>query len=228
MRVIVNGDTLVDIWKVRQRIQEAKPELKVKAGEHYRIQIDYVQEAGYGSLELRHLQEDQPHTSQQLLAQIGNAETVVFVGGISPRVEGEEMKVSDPGFKGGDRTDIELPKVQRDMLRMLHQAGKKVVFVNCSGGAMAMVPELQSCDAIVQGWYPGEQGGQAIAEVLTGQVNPSGKLPLTFYRSVKDLPDFMDYTMKNRTYRYFKGEALFPFGYGLSYTTFEIGKPQFY
>lgn len=92
---------------------------------------------------------------------------------------------------------------------------------------MAMVPELESCDAILQGWYPGELGGQAIAEVLTGQVNPSGKLPLTFYRSVNDLPDFLDYKMTNRTYRYFKGQALFPFGYGLSYTTFTIGKPQF-
>ena len=226
VRVIVNGDTLVDIWKVRQRIQEATPELKVKKGGSYRIQIDYVQEGGMAAMQFDVCKKLTP-TREQLLAQIGSAETVVFVGGISPRVEGEEMKVNEPGFKGGDRTDIELPQVQRDMLRMLHQAGKKVVFVNCSGGAMAMVPELQSCDAIVQGWYPGEQGGQAIAEVLTGQVNPSGKLPLTFYRSVKDLPDFMDYTMKNRTYRYFKGEALFPFGYGLSYTTFEIGKPQF-
>jgi beta-glucosidase len=161
-------------------------------------------------------------TSQQLLSQIGNAKTIVFVGGISPRLEGEEMKVNEPGFKGGDRTDIELPQVQRDLLHMLHQAGKKIVFVNCSGGAMALVPELQSCDAIVQGWYPGEQGGQAIAEVLTGQVNPSGKLPLTFYRSVNDLPDFLDYTMKNRTYRYFKGETLFPFGYGRSYSSFAV------
>ena len=226
MQVLVNGDTLVNLWTVRQRIQEATPELKVKKGTNYRIEIDYIQEHGLAALHFDICKKTTP-TSQQLLSQIGNAKTVVFVGGISPRFEGEEMKVNEPGFKGGDRTDIELPKVQRDMLHMLHQAGKKVVFVNCSGGAMAMVPELQSCDAIVQGWYPGEQGGQAIAEVLTGQVNPSGKLPLTFYRSVKDLPDFMDYTMKNRTYRYFKGEALFPFGYGLSYTTFEIGKPQF-
>ena len=226
MRVIVNGDTLVNLWSARQRIQEVMPELKVKKGTNYRIQVDYAQDRGMAAFHFDICKKTTP-TSQQLLSQIGNAKTVVFVGGISPRFEGEEMKVNEPGFKGGDRTDIELPKVQRDMLRMLHQAGKKVVFVNCSGGAMAMVPELQSCDAIVQGWYPGEQGGQAIAEVLTGQVNPSGKLPLTFYRSVKDLPDFMDYTMKNRTYRYFKGEALFPFGYGLSYTTFEIGKPQF-
>ena len=226
VRVLVNGDTLVNIWQVRQRIQERTKELKVKRGGSYRIQIDFVQEGGIATLHFDICKKTAP-TSQQLLTQIGNAETVVFVGGISPRLEGEEMKVSEPGFKGGDRTDIELPQVQRDMLRMLHEAGKKVVFVNCSGGAMAMVPELESCDAILQGWYPGELGGQAIAEILTGQVNPSGKLPVTFYRSVNDLPDFLDYTMKDRTYRYFKGEALFPFGYGLSYTTFAVGKPVY-
>ena len=137
------------------------------------------------------------------------------------------MKVDLPGFKGGDRTDIELPQVQRDMLHMLHEAGKKVIFINCSGGAMALVPELETCNAIVQAWYGGERGGEALAEVLTGQYNPSGKLPVTFYRSVNDLPDFLDYTMTNRTYRYFRGEALFPFGYGLSYTTFEISKPAY-
>ena len=166
-------------------------------------------------------------TRDQLLAQIRQAETVVFVGGISPRVEGEEMRVSEPGFQGGDRTDIELPAVQREILKMLHEAGKKVVFVNCSGGAMAMVPELETCDAILQGWYGGELGGQALAEVITGQVNPSGKLPVTFYKSVNDLPDFLDYKMTNRTYRYFTGEPLFPFGYGLSYTTFNLSKPAY-
>ena len=226
VRVLVNGDTLVDIWKVRQRIQESQPTLNVKRGESYRIQIDYVQESGMAAMQFDVCKKHVPNR-EHLLAQISQAETVIFVGGISPRVEGEEMKVNDPGFKGGDRTDIELPQVQRDLLKMLHEAGKKVVFVNCSGGAMAMVPELESCDAIIQGWYGGERGGQAIAEVITGQVNPSGKLPMTCYRSVNDLPDFLDYTMKNRTYRYFQGEALFPFGYGLSYTTFDISKPVY-
>ena len=226
VRVMVNGDTLVNIWRARQRIQEAQPTLNVKKGVSYRIQIDYVQGGGMAAMQFDVCKKQNP-TRQQILAQIGDAETIVFVGGISPRVEGEEMKVSDPGFKGGDRTDIELPQVQRDLLKMLHEAGKKVVFVNCSGGAMAMVPELETCDAIIQGWYGGERGGQAIAEVITGKVNPSGKLPMTFYRSVNDLPDFLDYTMKNRTYRYFQGEALFPFGYGLSYTAFDISKPAY-
>ena len=137
------------------------------------------------------------------------------------------MRVSEPGFRGGDRESIELPQAQRDVLAMLHKAGKKVVFVNCSGSAIALTPELESCDAILQWWYGGEQGGTALAEVLFGERNPSGKLPITFYKSTDDLPDFLDYSMKNRTYRYFTGEPLFPFGYGLSYTTFDFGKPTY-
>ena len=226
LRLIVNGDTLVDIWKVRHRIQGGKKELAVKAGQHYRIQIDYVQETGYATLNFDIKKKVTP-TPEQLLAQIGDTETVIFIGGISPSLEGEEMKVSEPGFKGGDRTSIELPQVQRDMLTLLHQAGKKVIFVNCSGSAMGLAPETESCDAIVQWWYDGELGGSALADVLYGDYNPSGKLPITFYKSTDELPDFLDYTMKNRTYRYYQGEVLFPFGYGMSYTTFDISKPTY-
>jgi len=226
LRLIVNGDTLVNIWKGRQRIQGAMPQLDIKAGHHYRIQIDYVQETGYGALNFDIKKKLNP-TTTELLAQIGPAETVIFVGGISPSLEGEEMRVNEPGFKGGDRTSIELPQVQRQLLATLHQAGKHVIFVNCSGSAIAMVPELESCDAILQWWYGGEQGGTALAEVLFGQYNPSGKLPVTFYRNTDELPDFLDYTMKGRTYRYFQGQPLFPFGFGLSYTTFSISKPVY-
>lgn len=226
LRLIVNGDTIVNIWKVRHRIQGAKNELEVKAGQHYRIQIDYVQETGFAALDFD-IQHKNAPTMEELLVQVGNAETVIFIGGISPSLEGEEMRVSEPGFKGGDRESIELPQSQRNVLQMLHKAGKKVVFVNCSGSAIALTPELESCDAIIQWWYGGEKGGQALAEVLFGDYNPSGKLPITFYKSTDDLPDFLDYTMKNRTYRYFTGEPLFPFGYGLSYTKFEIGKPVY-
>jgi beta-glucosidase len=140
-------------------------------------------------------------------------------------LEGEEMPVSYPGFRGGDRTDIELPAVQRNCLKMLKQAGKKVILVNCSGSALGFVPETESCDAILQAWYGGESGGQAVADVLFGDYNPSGKLPVTFYRSIQQLPDFEDYSMKGRTYRYMS-DPLFPFGYGLSYTTFTIGTAQ--
>ena len=226
VRLLVNGDTIVDIWRVRQRIQGAQKEIAVKAGQQYRIQIDYVQENGFAFLGFD-IQHKVAPTYQELLAQIDDAETVIFVGGISPKLEGEEMRVDEEGFKGGDRTSIELPKAQRETLAMLHQAGKKVIFVNCSGSAMGLLPELESCDAIIQAWYGGELGGQALAEVLFGDYNPSGKLPITFYKSTDDLPDFLDYKMTNRTYRYFTGEPLFPFGYGLSYTNFEIGKPEY-
>ncbi len=136
------------------------------------------------------------------------------------------MPVNFPGFKGGDRTDIELPLVQRNCLKALKAAGKKVIFVNCSGSAIGLVPETESCDAILQAWYGGESGGQAVADVLFGDYNPSGKLPITFYKDTAQLPDFEDYSMKGRTYRYMASDPLFQFGYGLSYTSFSIGNAQ--
>ncbi len=158
-----------------------------------------------------------------VLKRLEGIDVVVFAGGISPRVEGEEMPIQLPGFSGGDRTDIELPAVQRRLLQVLHDAGKKVVFVNFSGCAIGLVPETQSCDAILQAWYPGQEGGTAIVEALYGDFNPSGKLPVTFYQSVAQLPEVEDYNMEGHTYRYFRGEPLFPFGYGLSYTNFHYG-----
>lgn len=160
----------------------------------------------------------------EVLKAVGDCDVVVFAGGISPTLEGEEMDVKIPGFAGGDRTSIELPQVQRDLIKALHDAGRKVVLVNFSGSAMGLVPEVVNCDAILQAWYPGQEGGKAVADVLYGRYNPSGKLPLTFYKSVDQLPDFEDYNMAGHTYRYFKGEPLFRFGYGQSYTTFSFGK----
>ena len=161
-----------------------------------------------------------------LLEALRDVDVVVFAGGISPRVEGEEMPVTLPGFKGGDRTDIELPDVQRRLLKCLHDAGKQVVLVNFSGSAVGLVPETESCDAILQAWYPGQEGGTAIADVLFGDVNPSGKLPVTFYRGIDQVPDYEDYAMKGRTYRYFAGDPLYAFGYGLSYTEFSYGEAK--
>ncbi len=158
----------------------------------------------------------------QLINSLKGTDIVVFVRGLSGKLEGEEMPVSYPGFKGGDRTDIELPSVQRNCIKALKAAGKKVIFVNCSGSAIALTPETSNCEAILQAWYGGESGGQAVADVLFGDYNPSGKLPVTFYKRSDQLPDFEDYSMKNRTYR-FTSDALFPFGHGLSYTTFSIG-----
>ena len=164
---------------------------------------------------------------QQQVEAAANAKTVIFCGGISPRLEGEEMNVNEPGFKGGDRTMIEMPQDQRDILAALHKAGKRVILAICSGSAMGLVPEQQSTDAILQVWYGGQAGGQAVAEVLFGRVNPSGRLPITFYRNVDQLPDFEDYNMEGHTYRFFRGEPLYPFGYGLSYSKFVYGKPRF-
>ena len=164
---------------------------------------------------------------QQQVEAAANAKTVIFCGGISPRLEGEEMNVNEPGFKGGDRTMIEMPQNQRDILAALHKAGKRVILAICSGSAMGLVPEQQSTDAILQVWYGGQAGGQAVAEVLFGRINPSGRLPITFYRNVDQLPDFEDYNMEGHTYRFFRGEPLYPFGYGLSYSKFVYGKPRF-
>ena len=225
-RLIVNGDTLVNVWKGRDRIQVAEKQMKVKAGQPYRLQVDYQQDTDMAALFFDIVRKHTPTTSE-ILAQAAGCETVIFVGGISPRLEGEEMKVDAPGFKGGDRTDIQLPDAQRKVIKALHDAGKKVVFINCSGSAIALVPETQNADAILQAWYPGEEGGHAVADVLFGDYNPGGKLPITFYRSVDQLPDFLDYRMTGRTYRYFKGDALFPFGHGLSYTTFTLSKPSY-
>ena len=223
-RLIIDGDTVADVWKGRARVQMLNKPISVKAGKPVKIQVDYFQKTDMAVMQFDIVKNYTP-TESQLLTEVGDADVVVFVGGISPSLEGEEMKVSEPGFKGGDRTDIELPQAQRKVMEMLHRAGKRVVFVNCSGSAIAMVPETENAESILQAWYPGERGGEAVAKVLFGEVNPSGKLPVTFYKSVNDLPDFLDYTMKNRTYRYFKGEALFPFGHGLSYTSYEYGKP---
>ena len=223
--VIFNGDTLVSRWNAHG-VREQSYTQHVEAGKQYTIEVDYAQNVGMAFLAFDIAQRvNTDHNS--LLQQVSDADVVIFVGGISPRLEGEEMRVNEEGFRGGDRISIELPKVQRELIADLKRAGKSVVFVNCSGSAMGLVSESQYADAILQAWYGGEQGGNAVADVLFGDYNPSGKLPITFYQNAEQLPDFEDYRMEGRTYRYFKGEALFPFGYGLSYTTFQIGKPVY-
>ena len=157
---------------------------------------------------------------QQVLDAVRAADAIVYVGGINAQLEGEEMKVDYDGFRGGDRTRIELPAVQTALLKVLHATGKPVVFVNCSGSAIAMPWEAENLAAIVQAWYPGQSGGTACADLLFGDYNPSGRLPITFYRATEDLPPFEDYHMANRTHRFFTGKTLFPFGHGLSYTQF--------
>ncbi|MGE5797282.1 MAG: xylan 1,4-beta-xylosidase [Ignavibacteria bacterium] len=218
--LIVNGDTIIkyDNW----RTLPSRHPYKVESGKEYKIEIRYAQLYNWQANIEFNLGKEVDVDYTELLNKLQEYEIVIFVGGLSSMLEGEEMPVSYPGFKGGDRTDIELPSVQRNCLKALKQAGKKVVFVNCSGSAVAFTPETETCDAILQAWYGGESGGQAVADVLFGDYNPSGKLPVTFYKNSEQLPDFEDYSMKRRTYRYMN-EPLFPFGFGLSYATFSIG-----
>jgi len=157
---------------------------------------------------------------KEALDAASKADVVIFCGGISAELEGEEMPLEIDGFMHGDRTHINLPKVQEDLLMELHKTGKPVVFVNFSGSAIAMNWEDQNLPAIVQAFYPGETAGTALTNLLFGTFNPSGRLPVTFYKSEKDIPDFSNYNMEGRTYRYFKGTPLYPFGYGLSFTTY--------
>ena len=196
--------------------------LQVKAGVPYDIELDfeYFRSDAQLNFDIGFKQKVNIDAS---VACVKDADVVVFAGGISPLLEGEEMGVNLPGFKGGDRTDIELPTVQRELIHALHRAGKKIILVNCSGSPIALEPETKNCEAILQAWYPGQAGGTAVADVLFGDYNPGGRLPVTFYRNMSQLPDFEDYNMTGRTYRYMTQQPLFPFGYGLSYTTFEYG-----
>ncbi len=199
--------------------------IQAEKGKSYKIEVRFAHVPTYNADLKINIAKEQPIDYQQVISQLNGIDKVIFVGGISPALEGEEMPVDIDGFKGGDRTHIELPKVQRDFLKALKAAGKHIIFVNCSGSAIALLPETESCDAIVQAWYAGEEGGTAIADVLFGDYNPEGKLPITFYKSSSQLPDYEDYSMKGRTYRYFD-DPLFAFGYGMSYTTFAIGEGQ--
>lgn len=166
---------------------------------------------------------------QAYLKQIKDVDLILFVGGISARLEGEAGDAGNDmveGFAGGDRSSIHLPSVQTDLMRELRKSGKPLIFVNMSGSAMAFNWEAESADAVIQAWYGGQAAGNAIVDLIFGRYNPSGRLPVTFYKSESDLPDFEDYSMARRTYRYFDGEVLYPFGYGLSFSKIEYGKLQ--
>ena len=207
------------IW----RATPTRTVLKAEKGQRFQIEVRFQTVKTWGASMKIDVARELPIDYQETIAQLKGIDKVVFCGGIAPSLEGEEMPVNIDGFKGGDRTSIELPRVQRQFLRALKDAGKTVIFVNCSGSAIALEPETQSCDAILQAWYAGQEGGHAVADVLFGDYNPSGKLPITFYKNDAQLPNYEDYSMRGRTYRYFN-DALFPFGYGLSYTSFVVGE----
>lgn len=221
-RLRVNGEE-VKSFSNKHGARKTTHAMKVQAGQSYDIELDfeYLRSDAQLNFDLGFKREVD---IQKSVEQVKEADIVIFASGISPSLEGEEMGVNLPGFKKGDRTDIELPAVQRELIDALYRAGKKIVLVNCSGSPIGLEPETKKCEAILQAWYPGQQGGTAVAEVLFGDYNPAGRLPVTFYRNVSQLPDFEDYNMVGRTYRYMQDTPLFPFGYGLSYTTFSYDK----
>jgi beta-glucosidase len=161
-----------------------------------------------------------PAPDPAAIAAAKNADVVVAVLGITSQLEGEEMPVTEDGFKGGDRTSLDLPKPEQQLLEALAATGKPVVLVLANGSALSVNWANEHVNAILESWYSGEEGGAAVAETISGKNNPAGRLPVTFYTGIGQLPPFEDYSMNGRTYRYFAGKPLFPFGYGLSYTTF--------
>jgi beta-glucosidase len=195
-------------------------DVELEAGRFYNIRLDYVNAGLDPQVKLFWAMPGADYAAQALeVAQ--KAEVVIMVLGLSPNLEGEEMPVHVAGFAGGDRTDITLPRPQEELLKQIHALGKPVVLVLLNGSALAVNWAAENVPAIVEAWYPGQAGGDALADVLFGDYNPAGRLPVTFYKSMEDLPPFEDYNLEGHTYRYFRGEPLFPFGYGLSYTTFD-------
>ncbi len=218
-RIWINDQLILDAWNVDWRPAIASGTVDLQAGKIYPIKIEAFQRGERGDEQLVwSLPANSP--VEIALSAARQADAVVFVGGLSPQVEGEEMPMAMPGFSGGDRTDLALPQVQRELLQKLYATGKPVILVLMSGSALAVNEADAKASAIIEAWYPGGQGGDAVAGLLAGDFSPSGRLPITFYKSLAQLPPFEDYSMANRTYRYFKGELLYPFGYGLSYSKF--------
>ena len=186
----------------------------VEEGKTYDVEIAYRRGNGNFAMLRGNICERRLVDFTEVARQCSDADAIIIIGGISARMEGE----------GGDKQTIELPRVQQRLVRAMHDTGRPVIFVNCSGSAIAFGSVEGQYDALLQAWYPGQGGARALADVLFGDYCPGGKLPVTFYRSNDDLPDFLDYSMKNRTYRYFTGQPQYAFGYGLSYTTFKVGK----
>jgi len=196
----------------------------LEAGHPYTVKIECSQQ---GSAGLAKLVWHEPGEKKDYTDAVQKADVIVAVLGLAGELEGEEMPIHIEGFSGGDRTSLDLPRAQRELLEDLVASGKPVVLVLMNGSALGVNWADQHAGAILEAWYPGEEGGRAVAEALAGDFSPGGKLPLTFYKSVDQIPAFDDYNMKGRTYRYFTGEPLYPFGYGLSYTRFEYSNLSF-
>lgn len=217
-RLYINEEKVAEVWE-NEYGAERKYTLTAEEGKKYPVKIEYMQRTGSADLNFL-VGVRTPVDCQATANKVKDADVIVFVGGISPRLEGEEMPVDADGFRKGDRTNIEIPAVQQEMVKALKATGKPLVYVVCTGSALALNWEEANVDAILNAWYGGQEGGTAVADILFGDYNPAGRLPVTFYKSVDQLPDFQDYSMKGRTYRYMTQTPLYPFGYGLSYTTF--------
>ena len=226
-RFTVNGKTIAEQKQPTTmrfgRGMVPQTSFPVVKGRTYTIVIDYAKgETGTAYFAFNISQRKLPDYNE-IAAKVASADVIIMVGGLSAQLEGEEMMVTYDGFSGGDRTKIELPEPQLKLLEAVHSTGKPVVFVNCTGSAIGFGAVENQYNALLQAWYGGQAAGIAVADILFGDYNPAGRLPVTFYASTSQLPDFRDYSMDNRTYRYFTGKPLYAFGYGLSYTTFAYG-----
>lgn len=195
-------------------------ELNLEKGKAYKIRVDYYSSSRYSIVQLLWTVPDE-EKEKRAIEIAKKSDVVIMCMGISPRLEGEELELNVNGFSGGDRTSLDLPETQQNLIKKIARLGKPIVLVLLNGSALSINWELENIPAIIETWYGGQAAGDALADVLFGDYNPSGKLPVTFYKSVDQLPDFKNYDMKGRTYRYFDGDMLYPFGYGLSYTTFK-------
>ncbi len=222
-RIRVDGKTVVDAWDAADPASIADGEIALIAGKRYQIVVEAIQTGARGdqSLEWSNV----GARDDAAVAAARDADLVVFVGGLTAKLEGEEMRVRAPGFAGGDRTSLDLPAPQQALLERLQATGKPLVLVLMNGSALGVEWADKHVPAIVEAWYPGGEGGRAVAGLIAGDFSPAGRLPVTFYRNVGQLPPFKDYAMTGRTYRYFAGDPLYPFGHGLSYTRFAYAAP---
>ena len=220
-RLWFDGSLIAEDWKIHHPASTKTKKIQLEKGRPYPIKIEYFQ--NIRSSEARLIWSLPDQGTQQALDAAGSAGLVVVVMGLSPRIEGEEMEVAAEGFAGGDRTRIDLPAPQEQLLERIHALGKPTVLVLMNGSALSVNWADENLPVILEAWYPGEEGGTAVADALAGDYSPAGRLPITFYKSVAQLPPFEDYSMAKRTYRYFDGEPLYPFGFGLSYTNFAYG-----
>jgi beta-glucosidase len=223
VRVYIDDKILVEDWRDRGAKTVTKP-VELEAGRAYRIRIEYYDRYASAAAKLVWTPPQLARTlREEAISKAKESDVIVMVLGLAPSLEGEEMEVKVEGFRGGDRTELGLTKVQEELLKDVYATGKPVVLVLLSGSGIAVNWANDHVAAIVQAWYPGEEGGTALADVLFGDYNPAGRLPVTFYKSADQLPPFDDYRMEGKTYRFFKGQPLYPFGYGLSYTKFKYG-----